>query len=210
MIKKIFIISICFLFNSFIFSQNKINENDLILVKSYFPKEVLFNKKHILRDLTDDMQEYLNKYDNSADVLLNSQDFVYTEDEIERINNIEQEFKSYVYDDLNSKLNDELINIKFFKEEENDSKIDFSYIIDISLYDYTEGEFNLISNIPSKINIKAELYDKDYNYRYFNFRKIYKQMATIEYPTELLRLKKMVDLLTIDLIKKIKPYYSEK
>jgi len=206
MIKKIIFILICFLFNFFIFTQNKINEDDIVLLKAYFPKELIFNKKHLLRDLTNDMQDYLKNYDNSADVLLNSQDFIYSEDQINYIYMIEDEFKKNIFDELNSNLENEDININLVKEEDN-SNGKFSHIIEISLYNYTEGEYNLISNIPSKIFIKTELFEKDNDTSIFSYKKNYKQIATIEFPTELLRLKKIVGLLINDFIKRIKPLY---
>lgn len=200
----------------FIFFSLLLYSNSKLKVIFKLSDDFIFNNKILLNDLTEDIKKYLNHYDNSTDLLLKSNRFIYEKDDLEKINTFIQDLSSYFIEKLTYLLNKNKNENENENGDENnilivqDDAEDVDNKLSITIKGYFEGEYNLIRNKPSEVLFIAEFFRKknEQEKQIFKFTKRYKLMASIDYPTEKLRGMALIDKMLSELLKKID--FSEK
>lgn len=86
-----------------------------------------------------------------------------------------------------------------------DSTDDINLMLTIKVINYTEGEYNLIKNINTKIKYEVTLSNAE-NKIIAKFKKSYILVTDFEYPIELLRLSKINEILSHDITHHLKRY----
>lgn len=208
MIKKNYFLILFLFFGTsfFIFSLNKDNR---IKINLSFADNILYNDKHILRDLTVDISKYIKDYDNSTDALLKSNKFIFNENELAKVLSIEEELKGYSFEKFDELLKESKFELYVIPPDENDES---DYFLDIKIDRYTEGEYNLIRNraTSSVISVKfVKPRGEDKESVIFSLSKRYSLMPDIETPTEILRAKSIVLKAVKEVVKRLKLIYTK-
>jgi hypothetical protein len=211
----IFIFSVIFLilffFNcKFNYKNDYYNFKDeeyLFLNRSDF-NDIKINGKILLIDLTDDIKDFIKK-DDSTDDILSSNNYIYDKEQLENLS----KFIDYFYDNLQSSLEvfflEQGINDKVIFSDNTNDEILNQTIIFIEIIEYFEGEYNLIKNEKTKFKISVKLYRKDLPNSYILlFIKKYNCKPSILYPTEKLRIKKISNLCSKDILKVFKKGFN--
>ena len=184
----------------------KIDKIDIVKLNLTFSSGVKINGRTFGDASTDTSADKTAKFNitkESKDVSSdNKNKKIFDKNKIQYYKDLSVKLSSAVVKKLNRFYTDR--NIKFC--DTTDDFIKMSSIIgnecqtgylDILITDYNEGEFNLIKNIPVKIFFEAVF--RDDNSKMAVLKNSYTIKPEINFPTELLRLGKILDYLTLDL-----------
>jgi hypothetical protein len=186
-----------------------LKENDEVYIDIHFTKDIKVNNKTILYDLTGDVQKHLSLKEVTDD-LLNSGKYLYKKEQLDQIKYYESIFTESMLKNLKQRFskNNLMLKVSPYSTELPDE----AKVISVIINSYQEGEFNLIKNIPTKIEATAKIFKKDYSRNVFVlFIKQFTCKADINNSIEKLRINGLTDMIASDIVKyAIKNYLSEK
>ncbi len=198
----IVIFLIVFSCNTFNINENyKIIEGEELILDKSLLKNIKINNKILLLDVTNDIKLYKKNNDTTDDVL-NTGNFIYKKEDIDNFKLNIDFFYNFIKNDLKKEINEKKFNIQMiFATNENIENSAIKTII-IEIEEYYNGEYNLIKNKITKFKISVKIIRKDLiNTSNVLFIKNYKCKPSILFPSEKLRIKKISELCTKDIIK---------
>ena len=179
-----------------------IKSGDRLYINSFFSDDVKVNGKIVLWDLTNDMLNYITVRETTTDILTSGK-YLYLQENIEQIKFYENLFRKALKLGLEKKFIDNNFEI-LLSDYENDSSDDF-IIISVEVNEMSEGQFNLIKNIPTKLMIIAKIHkNNSEDVPIVLLKKKYKEKSDINYPIEQLRIEAMVKNISNDIYKSLK------
>jgi hypothetical protein len=201
-----YFLNIFLLFSIYCQSDDK-NENIDLTKNVYldinFDKNIRINSKIIINDLTTDIPKYLKNKDTTDD-LLKSNKYIYRSQDLNHYKDIEETFSNDIKENLENIINDKKTNI-ILNEPENEGIN--GLFININIFDYTEGEYNLISNRKTNIKFLVKINKKDSKTDLFLLQLYnYSCNSDIINPIEELRLNIISKKFIKDLFNKLKNY----
>jgi hypothetical protein len=168
-----------------------------------FDYDMKINGKIVINDLTADVPRYLRSKDTTDD-MLKSNKYIYKSQDLKHYKDIENVFSQYLKDNLDDSINDKNFNV-ILNDKENDTKS--GIIINLSIFDYTEGEYNLISNRQTNIKFLVKINKKDSKTNLFLLQVYnYYCKSDLINPTEDLRFNFISKKFVKDLYKKLINY----
>jgi hypothetical protein len=199
----IFFINIIFLISIYSQENEQKEKNDItqkIYLEIYFDKDDKINKKTIIYDLTSDIPKYLKGKDTTSD-LLKSNKFIFKEEDINHFKENLNFFSNFLKEKLENLINNKEMEIILNDKSENEKN---GIIININIFEYTEGEYNLIFNRNTNIKLIVKLYKKDSNTNLFLLQIYsYNFKSELLNPTEEIRLNNLSVKLSNDIYKKL-------
>lgn len=202
--------------------HSKVNSPGIIYLKSEFDPEIKINGKYLASgdatDATDDtaisetsgvdaesLTESKTKDSTSDSVDL----YIRDPERIKFYRNYERLFNEYILDNLAGSLNTENMAIEVYNYDFMKDKATNFYII-LTLQMYNEGEYNMIENIDTRMNMIINCYEGPRLVA--ELQKSYVIKTGIGYPLERQRLNQLSMDVVNDLIKmfKKKLFYKKK